>query len=295
VSVYSISDLADLTGIKPHTLRVWEKRYGLALSRRTEGNIRYYLEEDLRRLRMVAALYRKGLRISRIAEMAPDELESEFRRIASPGEEIAARLRNALVDLDARSVDELLDEAIEAEGFDQVLFRIVLPLLEDMEAMWIAGTIDEAHEAFFREQIRRKAIREIEALPRPADGHRVIMLLPRGNQQTLSHLFMHFFLRKQGIAVTDLGADIPLECALSAVRRCDAEAILLVNADPVHWQFGHFIDQLVAHTELPVVVSGRATEADWSKYEGRVIPLEGIEDTIRFVRDLRANLAQSGK
>lgn len=292
MGVYSISDLSGLTGIKAHTLRVWEKRYGLLRPRRTEGNVRYYEDEDLRHLLMVVALYQKGLRISRIAELGPAQIEAEYRQINRWGDHAADRLRQALVDLDVHTMDELLDQAIRQDGFESVLFRLLLPLLDQMEAMWLSGAVEDAHEALLREQIRRKTIREIDALPRQSGGSRIVMFLPQGNQQELSHLFMHYFLRQQGISVTDLGCDVQVECALSAVRRCAAEAILLVNADPVHWQFGKFIEQLRQHTDLPILISGRASEGEWPRLGGQVIALDGFEDTIRFVRDLEENLAR---
>lgn len=287
MGVYSISDLARLTGISSHTLRVWEKRYALLQPQRTESNTRYYLAGDLRRLVMIAALHRKGMRISRIAELAPEELEQEYRIIGEAESASIHRLKQALIDMDVLTVEEILDDAIRLEGFESALTGTILPLLGQMEIMWLAGTIEEAHEAFFREQIRRKTIRAIDALPRPAGGRRYILLLPKGNQQELNHLFMHYFLRRGGIEVTDLGCEIQVECALSAARRCQAEGILVVNEDPVHWKFGQFIASLAERTELPIIISGTASQDDWSRFGGRVIVLEDVEETIRYVSAAR--------
>jgi DNA-binding transcriptional MerR regulator len=291
VGIYSISDLAELTGVKTHTLRVWEKRYALLKPQRTETNIRYYLDSDLKMLMLVLNLYNHGLKISRIAEMSLEEMEEESHRISSTQEDQEARLLQHLVDLNVTGIDSVLNEYIEHKGFEATLMDLILPVLEKMELMWISGSIEEAHEACFKELIKRKTIREIDALKHNCSGPKVIMLLPKGNQQELSHLFMHYFVRKQGLCITDMGCNISCDCANAALKKCDVECVLIVNADPVHWQFGPFIKELVEKTNLPIVVSGRASDDDFGQYGGQVIVIDSIEETIRFVSHLQHNLA----
>jgi MerR family transcriptional regulator, light-induced transcriptional regulator len=187
-------------------------------------------------------------------------------------------------------MDAILDKHIRKNGFESALMQLILPVLDKMELMWLSGNIEEAHEACFRELIKRKTIREIDAVANNCNGPKVIMFLPQGNQQELSHLFMHYFLRRQGLCITDMGCNISAECADFALRKCNVECVLIVNADPVHWQFGPFIKDLVKRTSLPIVVSGRASDDDWSQYGGQVIIIDSIEETIRFVSRLQENL-----
>jgi MerR family transcriptional regulator, light-induced transcriptional regulator len=290
VGIYSISDLAELTGVKTHTLRVWEKRYGLLTPQRTETNIRYYLDQDLKVLMMVLNLYNHGIRISRIAEMKVEEMEAESKRISKVEENDESRLLQCIADLDVTGVGNILDKNIRNKGFETTLMELILPVMDKMELMWLSGTIEEAHEACFRELIKRKTIREIDAAEHNCKGPKVIMFLPQGNHQELSHLFMHYFLRRQGLCITDMGCNISGECADYALRKCNVECVLIVNADPVHWQFGPFIKDLVTRTSLPIVLSGRAADDDWSQYGGQVIVIDSIEETIRFVSRLQENL-----
>lgn len=290
MGVYSISDLAELTGVKTHTLRVWEKRYGLLKPQRTESNIRYYLDHDLEVLRSIVNLTRHGVKISHIAEMTGSEILEESQKIPSGQEDVEGCLYRAIREMNVTDIDGILDDSIAKNGFESTLLHSILPLLAHMEVMWLDGTIDEAHEACFREVVKRKSLREIDKLAHNCKGPRVIMFLPKGNQQELNHLFMHYFLRKQGLCVTDMGCDINLDCACSALRKCESECILIVNEDPVHWQFGPFIRDLVKHTSLPIIVSGRASEDHWEQYEGQVIAIDSIEETIRFVSRLKENL-----
>ena len=290
MGVYSITDLAELTGVNAHTLRVWEKRYGLLKPQRTETNIRYFLDQDLLQLQHIVSLYKYGVKISHIAEMSPEAIMEEARRIASLAENDDELFHQALLNLDVTSMETILDDSIRKHGFETALVSLILPTIERMEVWWLAGTIDEAHEACFRELIKRKAIREIDTLPQNCKGPRVIMLLPKGNHQELNHRFMHYFLRKQGLCVTDMGCDINIDCASSAIQKCDAECVIIVNEDPVHWQFGPFIRSLVQRTSLPIIISGRASDDDWSQYDGQVIAIDSIHETIRFVSRLKENL-----
>ena len=287
---YSISDLAELTGVKCHTLRVWEKRYGFLKPQRTDANIRYYQDEDLKMLQQVINLYQHGIRISRIAEMNQEEMEAESGRMGVKQEDLESRLYQGIIDMNVPMMDSILDDSIRKNGFESTLLTELLPMLQKMEVMWLAGTIDEAHEACFKQLIKLKTNREIDQLDHNEKGPRVIIFLPQGNHEELNHLFLHYLLRKQGLCVTDMGCDINLDCACSALRKCEAECILMVNADPVHWQFGPFIRNLVHRTSLPIIVSGRATDDHWNQYEGQVIVLDGLEDTIRFVSRLKENL-----
>jgi DNA-binding transcriptional MerR regulator len=269
---------------------VWEKRYGLLKPKRTDANIRYYHDEDLRVLQQIVNLYKHGVKISRIAEMNLQDMEDESQKIAREGEHHEGKLYQAIVDMNVPLMDSILDDSIRHLGFEATLLQLILPMLEKMEVMWLSGIIDEAHEACFRQLIKRKTIREIDQLPHNERGPRVIMFLPQGNQEELRHLFMHYYLRKQGLCVTDMGCEINLDCACSALRKCDAECVLIVNADPVHWQFAPFIRDLVQRTSMPVIVSGRASDDHWSQYDGQVIILDGLEDTISFVSRLKENL-----
>lgn len=290
MGIYSISDLAELTGVKTHTLRVWEKRYGLLTPQRTDTNIRYYLDNDLKVLMLVLKLNNNGVRISRIAEMSVEQMEAECKLISKDDLDDETRLLQSIADLDVTGMGNILDIHIQLHGFESTMINLILPVLDKMELLWLSGNIEEAHEVCFRELIKRKTIREIDSVTHNCKGPKVIMFLPQGNQQELSHLFMHYFLRKQGLCITDMGCNISGECANYALRKCNVECVLIVNADPVHWQFGPFIKDLVSRTSLPIVVSGRAADDDWSQYGGQVIIIDSIEETMRFVSRLQENL-----
>lgn len=222
--------------------------------------------------------------------MSGEDMEKECERISTIQTDHESRLNHGLISLDVNLMDSVLDESIRDQGFESTLTNLILPCLEKMEVLWLSGNIDEAHEACFHELIKRKTIREIDTMPHNCSGPKVIMFLPHGNQQELSHLFMHFFLRKQGLCVTDMGPDIHIDCACSALNKCSSECMLVVNADPVHWQFGPFIRELASRTSIPIIISGRAADNEWAKDNEKIILIDSIEETVRFVSHLHENL-----
>lgn len=279
-----------MTGIKPHTLRVWEKRYALFSPQRTETNIRYYAEDDLKMLKLIRQLSDQGVRISRIAGMTFEEMEKECANITHWPKNLEEVLHTSLINLDMTSMEEVLESAIRQYGFESTLVNLIVPFLYKMELLWLGENIEEGNEACFQELIKRKTLREIDALPNHYSGPKVMMFLPQGNRQELDHLFMHYFLRQQGLCVTDMGADISIECAVSTLKKTPFECIILVNADPVHWQFEQFVNDLALRTSLPIIISGVAAGENLQSGNDQVIVMEDVGDTILFVNKLKENL-----
>lgn len=195
-----------------------------------------------------------------------------------------------MISLDVNLMDAVLDESIQDHGFEATLTNLILPILQKMEVLWLSGSIEAAHEACFHELIRRKTTREIDLMPHNCSGPKLMMFLPQGNQQELSHLFMHFFLRKEGLCVTDMGSGISMDCACSALKKCCFDSVLIVNADPVHWQFGSYVKELANRTNIPIIISGRASDNDWAVGDDKIIVIDAIDETVRFVSHLHENL-----
>ena len=241
-------------------------------------------------LRLVQKLNAHGIRISRISEMTMDEMDDECKRITLRQEDYDEKLSESLAAMDVTAMDAVIESSIRQHGFESTLLQLILPFMGRMEKMWLSGRIEEGHEACFRELIKRKTLREIETIPQNCSGPKVIMFLPKGNHESLNHHFMHYFLRKQGLCVTDVGCDINLECATSALKNSNAECVLIVNTDHAHWQFGSFVRELTRQTSLPIVISGRAAEEHLQDIDDQIIILDGMEETLRFMSRLKENL-----
>ena len=162
MAIYSIRDLEKLTGIKAHTIRIWEQRYGLITPARTETNIRYYTDENLRHLFNIALLNRNGLKISKLAQMSPDEIASQGAAIAqnnpNPNPQIDS-LTLAMIDLNEAAFERVFLEYMGANGFERAMLELVYPFLDKLRLLWLTNSISPAHEKFVGQIIRRKKYR----------------------------------------------------------------------------------------------------------------------------------------
>lgn len=170
MGIYSISDLSELTGVKMHTLRIWEKRYGLLRPQRTDSNIRVYAESDLDTLKLVQKLNHRGVRISRIAGMSQSEMELECSQIALDSTDLEIRLEQGLVTMDVTQMDSVLDTSIRLHGFEASVMMLFIPFLNKVQVLWLSEVIEEAHEACFLQLLKRKTLREIDAMPHNCSG-----------------------------------------------------------------------------------------------------------------------------
>jgi len=164
---YSIKDLENLSGVKAHTLRIWEKRYGIIQPRRTETNIRYYKDADLQKILNITLLNRKGYKISKIAEMTADQIRqivAELTEVGIAFEDQIDAMMLSMFELDETKFNIILDHQIQSKGFEETMHHVVYPLLDKLSMMWVAGSVKGVHENFVSNIIRKKTIVEIDKL-----------------------------------------------------------------------------------------------------------------------------------
>lgn len=221
---YSIKDLELLTGIKSHTLRIWESRYGIIEPKRTETNIRYYLDEDLRDVMNVAHLNKLGYKISKIAKMSCDErnklvLENSSECDCEHTENQVQCLTKAMLEFDEQTFNHLLSNAILRMGFEKCMLQIIYPFLEKIGKLWQASSICVAQEHFVSNLLRQKIMAAIDGqvVKDSGDVKRALLFCPPGELHELNLLFTNYMLRSRNIHTLYLGADLPL-CDLSNIK-----------------------------------------------------------------------------
>lgn len=212
--VFSIRDLEAFTGVKAHTIRIWERRYGLLRPGRSDTNIRSYSLDDLRTLLNVAYLNDRGVKISRIARMAGDERRQAVLDLAAATDghqELQASLKLAMLTLDGPRFAELLAPLRATLSFERLMREVYLPLLEGVGVLWQADTICPAHEHFVSNLVRSDLIAATAALPPARPGGPVFVLyLPGQEVHELGLLFADHLLRAAGHRTVYLGQGVPL-------------------------------------------------------------------------------------
>jgi len=225
---YSIKDLEKLTGIKAHTIRIWEKRYQIVEPARTLTNIRYYTDEDLKRLLNVSILNKYGFRISTIIAMSSEEINRKLIDISykdsSYNNEVESLILS-MIEMDELRFDRILSSAIIKLGLESTITDIIDLFLEKIGILWQTGTITPAQEHFVSNLIRQKLILAIDGQNETyTDNSKVFLLfLPEEEYHEIGLLFFHYLIKKSGHQVVYLGQNVPISdlSAIAALRHVD--------------------------------------------------------------------------
>ena len=212
---FSISDLENLSGIKAHTIRMWEQRYGILRPVRTSTNIRTYCDDDLRRLLNVATLCSRGQRISQVARLTDEELCQAVMQGCDASHNYVSQvnaLTEAMLAMDEQALCQQLRVVVQQLGFEQAFMHVVYPFLHRIGIMWQAGTVSTVHEHLVSSFLRQKLMAATDALPPvvPAQARRWALFLPESELHDLALLFMSYCLRARGHHVLYLGHNLPL-------------------------------------------------------------------------------------
>jgi len=215
MAVYSIKDLEKLSGVKAHTLRIWEKRYGIIMPKRTETNIRYYLDEDLKHVLNITFLNRKGMKISKIASLKKEDIEhkvAEYTEVDVEFENQLDGLTLSLLELNEYQFDKIIETNIKQKGFKETMLEVIYPLLDKLSTMWMTGSINTSHERFVSNIIRRKTISAIDRIEitRDKSAKKFLIYLPEEENHELSLLFLHFLIKERNFTIINLGLNIGL-------------------------------------------------------------------------------------
>jgi MerR family transcriptional regulator, light-induced transcriptional regulator len=210
---YSIKELERLSGIKAHTLRIWEKRYKIIEPERTDTNIRYYSDEDLKRIINISVLNSHGMKISKIAGLSSEDIAKQVENLSEVKSQVEIpidQLVVSMLDLDEENFEDILSKHIKRYGFEKAVTEIIYPFLEKIGVLWQTGNITPAHEHFISNLIRQKLISSIALLPiPPKTSHRAILFLPEGEMHELGLLFAHYITRLKGFRTFYLGQSLP--------------------------------------------------------------------------------------
>jgi DNA-binding transcriptional MerR regulator len=212
--VYSINDIEKISGVKAHTLRIWEKRYGIIQPKRTDTNIRYFLDDDLKHVLNIALLNKNGIKISKIAKMPLDEIKRKAAEISSVDVEHENQLDSltlSLLELNEFKFDRIISSHIEQRGFETTMIEIVYPLMDKLGLMWVTGSINGAHERFVRAYIRQKIIAAIDKTEVNSNEQPTFLVfLPENEDHELSILFSQFLIKRRGFKIINLGLNSSL-------------------------------------------------------------------------------------
>ncbi len=236
VNVFSIKDLENFSGIKAHTIRIWEKRYRILEPDRTDSNIRTYNETELKKILNVAYLNRNGLKISRIALLNEDELTQQVMVVSSldesrdqdfqPGKILMSAIR-----FNEQQFKDSLVPFIKRHGVEDAYITFFHPLLEKSRILWQTGSLSRAQEQFVRNTIRQLMIIEDNTLKpfHTKSKASVAMINTSDNLSDNNFLFYKYALKKRGYDVIFTGGILPASEVIE-IHKIKAYEYLIVNS-----------------------------------------------------------------
>lgn len=231
MSNYSIKDLEQLSGIKAHTLRIWEQRYNLLSPKRTDTNIRFYDDRDLKLILNVALLNDNGYKISKIAFMEPSEMREEVMKLTertlTHDDQIHA-LTICMIEMDEDRFDKILSTNIIKLGFEQTMMNIIYPFMSKIGVLWQTGAINPAQEHFISNLVRQKLIVAIDGQVGKSGGKKFLLYLPDGEYHETSILFASYLIKNEGHKVVYLGQSTPYDDLLSVYDLHQPDYLLTV-------------------------------------------------------------------
>ena len=216
-SRFSIKDLENLTGIKAHTIRIWEKRYTLLKPKRTETNIRYYDLESFQKLLNVSYLNNNGYKISKIATLDEQKIPQLVREIAAESN-LESHAINAfklsMLNFDQKLFFKTYESLLKEKDFDKIFYDIFIPLLTEIGLLWQTDTITPAHEHFITTLIRQKILINTEIIQSKQNNTSTktfVLYLPNNEIHELGLMFINYQIVSKGYQSIFLGQSVPLQ------------------------------------------------------------------------------------
>ena len=289
---FTIKDLENLSGIKAHTIRIWEQRYSFLKPNRTGTNIRFYSNEELKILLNVALLNKFGFKISHIDKMDEEEISEKIlslNQLEALQDRIVNMLIKNMIDLDIEAFEDVLDNFIAAKGIEKAISQIIFPFLEKIGILWLTNHINPGQEHLVTNIIRQKLIVGIESIRSTIKINKsVLLFLPETEYHELSLLFMNYMLKNKGVTTIYLGCSTPLKDVeyLVNLKKPDYIYTHLTTLGP-KFNFDKFIENLSKNfSKTPVIISGQLTNT----YEKKILPPINFKKSYAEVMEFLAGL-----
>ncbi|GAA4897352.1 MerR family transcriptional regulator [Flaviramulus aquimarinus] len=290
---FSIKDLENLTGIKAHTIRIWEKRYNLLSPDRSDTNIRNYSLTSFQKLLNISYLNNNGLKISKIANLKEEEIPIKVREIASRAkieDHAINALKMAMINFDQVLFYSTYNNLLENKTFSEIFYSVFLPLLNEIGLLWQTNTITPAHEHFLSVHIKQKILLNTERLqllePKPV-SKTFVLFLPENEIHDIGLLFINYQLRSKGYHTIFLGESVPMESLTDLLEFFDEVTFVsyftvypIVNEIPDY--INKFNTLLLGKDNTKLLLLGKQlSEINLDKHSEKVSIFNSIENLVK--------------
>lgn len=292
MNTFTIKDLENLTGIKAHTIRIWEQRYNFLKPDRTETNIRSYSNAELKTLLNISLLNKYGFKISHIDKMTSKEVNEKILSLTQSEalkERIVNELIQHMIDLDIENLEAVLDKYIRTNGIEKSILQIVFPFFERIGILWVTNHINPAQEHIVTNLVRQKLIVGIDSIVTSLKVNKTVLLfLPEGEHHEIGLLFINYMLRRRGVQTIYLGANIPLhDVQYLANLKKPTYIYTHLTAMGHNFNFDKFIHSIAkSMSNIPVIISGHLTNTYLKKIPSSVTFKRSLSAVMDFITEL---------
>ena len=287
MATHTIKDLEKLSGIKAHTIRIWEKRYGLIEPQRTSTNIRTYCDLDLKRLLNISLLNQNGLKISKIARLSNDELSDKIHHLQQNSTDTESQIKSlaiAMIELDEEKFEKIISRAVIQLGFEDTIIKVIYPFFKKIGIMWQTGIINPAQEHFVSNLIRQKLIVAIDSQINlnHSNFKSFILFLPEGELHELGLLFFAYMIKKRGHRLIYLGQSVPMNDLIEVAKLRPSDYIVTafvssINGKDISIYLKNLSERLADEI---IYISGNQTETISDKLPSNV---KTVSSPIEFI------------
>ncbi|MCX6275712.1 MAG: MerR family transcriptional regulator [Bacteroidetes bacterium] len=241
MNLFSISQLEQFSGIKAHTIRIWEKRYNALSPDRTDGNTRFYDSSQLRRLLNIKGLMEDGYKPAKICKMPDSKLfqlvEDKLKAEAPLDptyEYYVSQLIVASTGFNETYFEKIFSSCVLRHGMKETYTKVVYPLLNRIGLMWAADRISPAYEYFCSNLVKQKLYAAIDSLPPPSSSRKPwLLFLPEDEFHEIGLLFAYYIIRHSGKKAVYLGSNVPLDTLKQAISEVEPAHLFMFF---VHYQ-----------------------------------------------------------
>lgn len=293
MDTYQITDLEQLSGIKAHTIRIWEKRYGLIEPHRTKTNIRYYDNEQVRKLLNIVTLLNAGHKISKLSELKEEEL-SELIALSSNSEETDSfcngainTLIGATLNYDEFSFEKTYSSVLNRLGLYNGMLKVIYPLLYRIGILWSIGDAMPAQEHFTSGLIRRKLMAAIDGVVvNERSRKKAVVFLPPDEWHDIGILFTDYILRSNGYHVFNLGQNVPYENVSNVLNNTGATtALTFFISRKSKEEIFHSINLLMdKNRDLNLLIAASEQNRSHLPNNKRIHLMNQPEDLLNFIK-----------
>ena len=289
---FTIKEIETLSGIRSHTLRIWEQRYGILKPGRTDTNIRYYNDQDLKQALNISILNAGGYKISAIARMTPGEMQQAVLTAgsgSSPDEAQVQTLVSTMLELDENGFSRELATGILQRGVERAMAELIFPLLNRVGLLWQTGCIHVAHEHFITNLVKQKLYVAIDgqAWKEASHGERYLLFLREGEPHEIGLLLANYMLRVRGHKVLYLGQGLPLAELREAVAMFQPQHIVtaLTNAFP-EGELHTFITTLAREwPDARIACMGRQVDQQQAVFPAHVSVIQQVHEFAGWIEE----------